>query len=1303
LSEKEKYFEYHVSLRPQDLEVGKNYITDMVIKASDFPNGEKSTVKWYQFRIPIHDWENKIGGIQDFKSIRFMRMYLTGFDETVILRFAKLDLVRGEWRRYNFPLTQGGEGITSPEPKDGTFDVSAVNIEENAGKTPVNYVLPPGITRVIDPTNPQLRQLNEQSILMKVNDLEDGDARAVYKNLYMDIRQYQRIQMEVHAEALENSPLNDYDLVAFIRLGSDYKNNYYEYEIPLLLTPPGRYDNDNLTDRRTVWPSENRFDFPLAIFQDVKQSRNNDMRVSGATVNMNTIYSIYDHKGNRVSIKGNPNLSNVRTVMIGIRNTKASNNPIQDDGLPKSGEIWMNELRLTDFNEDGGWAANARITTKLADLGTVTMAGNTSTPGFGSIEKKVNERSKEEVIQYDVSSNLELGKFFPEKLGVNIPVYAGFSETRINPQYNPLDPDIPLKSALRNAETQEERKEIKYYAQDYSRRKSLNFTNVRIGKLEGQPRIYDLSNWAVSYSYNEAFHRNIKTEYDIRKSYRGAISYNFNTRPKNVSPFAKVNIFKSPYLRLLKDINFYYSPSRISFRTDLNRNYDERLLRNLANPDAIIDTIINKNFLWNRYFDLKFDLTRALRFDFSTTNIARIDEPEGVINKERSDYEAKRDSIINELYSFGRTTHYEHSINASYTFPINKIPLFDWITLSARYGANYYWDVGPITPDTIDLGNTVKNSNSLQLNGQLNMLNFYNKVPYLKKVNSRFRREGRQPITEKRTRQVRYTRDGIFIRANQPRSIIHNLKTEDVTVKFYDARGQEIQGTVEVRSPNRITFTTDQEYRGARCEVNGTIELGENPLIIITDYALKMIMGIRNISISYTQNEGSLLPGYKPTTKIAGMNMYDGVWTPGWPFILGYQDPRFPYRAVENGWLSKDSLLNMPFMMNHTNTFNFRGTIEPLPGIRIDLTANRSFARNLSEYFIADANGNFPDSTRSPQATGNFTMSYITWGTAFEKVYSNESLASETFEKFKNEYRFIISQRLANERARGGDYVPVIDTSGFYKGYGGNQQQVLISAFLAAYGNKDPNKIPLTSFPDVTSILPNWRITFDGLSKIPFLKKYFRSINISHSYRSSYNVGSFVSNPFYTLNDDGFVDLRSIDMNNNFYSENEIVTISINEQFSPLINIDMNWVNSLTTRFEIKKSRSLALSLTNNQLNEISSNEFVIGGGYRFSEVPLIFNLPGGGQRSLTSDLNVRADLSIRDNRSTIRKLNEESSQHTAGQRVFKINLTFDYILSDRFNLRLFFDRVTNKPLVSISYPTANTNIGFSVRFTLAQ
>jgi cell surface protein SprA len=1307
LNEKETYYEYHVRITPGSLRVGQNFITDKVTKNSDFPNGSKSSVDWYQFRIPIKAWEQKVGPIQDFKSIRFMRMYLTGFDKPVVLRFAKLDLVRGEWRRYQYPITQGGEDLSSPEPTEGILDVSAVNIEENAGKTPVNYVLPPGIDRVIDPTNPQLRQLNEQSLLMKVQDLDDGDARAVYKNISLDIRQYRKLQMEVHAEAIkECGILNDEDLVAFIRVGSDYKDNYYEYEVALNVTPPGRYNNDLYEDRLAVWPAENRFEIPLTVFQDVKQARNDQMRVIGSTVNYNTVFSIIDGKGNKVSVKGNPNLSNVRTVMLGIRNPKAGDNPLQDDGMPKCGEIWLNELRLTDFNQDGGWAANARITAKLADLGTVTVAGNTSTPGFGSIEKKVNERSKEQVIGYDISSNLELGKFFPEKSGVSIPMFIGFSESRINPQYNPLDPDIPLESALRNAESKQDRDSIRHIAQDYTRRKSINLTNVRKQKLQGTPRFYDLANFSVSYAFSEIFKRDINTEYDVQKRQRGAFSYNFNTRPNNVQPFAKANVFTSPYMRLLKDFNFYFYPSRFSFRTDLNRNYGERKIRNLTNPYLQIDTIVTKNFLWNRYYDVKFDLTRALKLDFSATNTSRVDEPYGVYNKDRNDYEQKRDSLWREILTFGRNVRYTHNINASYTVPINKIPLLNWVNLNTRYGASYGWDVGPITADTLNLGNVIRNSSNFQLNGQLTLTNLYDKVGYLKEVNNKFRNGFRQPSGETRTKEKTYTQEGITLRAGRARSVNHKLNTEKVSATFYDESGHEIEGELEIVSGNRITFTAEEDYRNVRVEVVGTIEMGENPLVIIADYSTRLLMSFRNISVSYNQSNGSMLPGYKPKTELMGLQNYEGTLAPGWPFILGWQDKNFPEKAINNNWLSRDPYINSPYTMSQTNSFNIRSTVEPLPGLRIDLTANRNYTENMNEYYIADFNGNFNDSTRSRQMTGNFSMSTVTIGTAFEKVYSNDNFASETFEKFRDEYRSQISFRLANERANSIDgYQPdrIDSVPGYYNGYGPGSQAVLIPAFLAAYGKRDVGRISLSAIPGLLEMRPNWRITFDGLSKIEWIRKYFTSINLNHSYRSSYNVGSFVTNPFYEVNEDGFVKDDKRDFNGNFLNEKDIASVSISEQFSPLISIDMNWINSLTTRLELKKSRSLALSLANNQLTEISSNEVVVGAGYRFSELPLIFNLPGGNQTSMTSDLNVRADFSIRDNRTIIRKLEEDVDQITAGQRILKINLNLDYVLSDRFNLRLFFDRIVNKPFVSLSYPTANTNIGFSIRFTLAQ
>lgn len=1290
LSESESFYSYRISMRPQDLEVGRNFIVDKVRNEITFINGSKSAVYWYQFRVPIRDYEKTVGDIQDFKSIRFVRMYMTGFEDSVVLRFARLHLIRSEWRKYNFDLAEGGETWTGSEPVTGSFDISAVNIEENAGKEPVNYVLPPGITRVIDPSQPQLRQLNEQSIVLKVRDLEDGDSRTAYKNVALDIRQYKRIEMEAHAEAVTGQILNDYDLVAFIRLGSDYKGNFYEYEVPLKITPPGRYKGDSDTERRVVWPKENRFDIELEIFQQAKQARNNAMHQPGSIVDLNTVFVIYDDNGNKVSISGNPNLSNIRTIMIGVRNPKSGTNKNLDDGLSKSGEIWLNELRLTDFNQKGGWAANARVTTKLADLGTFTFAGFTSTPGFGSIEKKVQERSKEQIIQYDVSSSVELGKFFPEKTGLSIPVYAGYSESIINPEYNPLDPDIPLKVALNSARSANERDSIKNIAQDYTRRKSLNFTNVRLNKKSGRQHFYDIANWSLSYSYNEVFSRNITTDYYEQRRYRGALNYNFNTRPKNITPLAKLKSLKSPYFRIIRDLNFYYMPSKLAFRTDINRFYSERQLRNLSNPYLKIEPTFNKDFYWNRYYDMTFDLTRNLKFDFSATNIARIDEPEGRMKKGEYDYEVKRDSILQEIYKFGRTTSYHHQYNISYNIPINKIPLLDWMTLSTRYSATFGWDAGPIlaNPD-IDLGNTVKNSNTSQVNAQINMNTIYNKIPYLKELNQRLRGQQEAQQAPPLTKTLVYSRTNQTLRAGSGRMYTHKLKTENISVKILDENNNLVESRLEIINENRVRVTSSEDARRTTVEITGIRELGKSPVDIIIDNSLSIITGVKNINLSYSNSEGTVLPGYKPQTTILGMEKYGGLNAPGFGFVAGLQDEDFALNAFNRGWLSKDSLLNVPYMMNTSNRFNLRATIEPIRGLRIDLTGNRNFSENLSEFYIADEFGNLPpEDERGKRISGNFSMSYLSWGTAFERIYSKDlDFTSLAFLKLKDEYRQKISKRLAAEYTRETG-IQLSDSAGYWEGFGPNSQQVMISAFLAAYGSKDPEKVSLKTFPSVLEMMPNWRLTYDGLSRIEFFKKFVNSITINHAYRSSYNIGNFISNPWEVI---GLYDNQL-----NFIPVYDASSVSINEQFSPLFDLSTNWKNSLTTRIEFNRSRTLALSTANSQVNEITSKEIVIGTGYRFNEVQVIIN-----QRDYKSDLNVRADLSIRDNRTVIRKLTEDSDQITAGQRIITLKTTFDYVLSDRFNLRFFFDRRLNKPFVSLAYPTANTNIGFSVRFTL--
>jgi cell surface protein SprA len=1308
LSETESYYQYRVSMRPEDFVVGSNYIVDEIEYTATLANGTKSPVKWYQFKVPITDHERIVGPIRDFKSIRFIRMFLKDFEEEVILRFAKLDLVRAEWRKYNISFMEGGERISSPDPADASFDISSVSIEENAGKEPVNYVLPPGFDRVVDPQNPALRQLNEQSMVLKVQNLEDGDARAAFKNVSLDIRQYRRLRMEVHGEALLGEPLVDNELTVFIRIGSDYRGNFYEYEIPLKLTSPGRYSNESDAQRALVWPEENQFNIDLSVFQDAKQARNRELQEQGSTLSVSDVY-VYSYEGHRISVSGNPNLSNVRVIMVGVRNPIKTRGVGDDDGLSKSGEVWVNELRLSDFVEDGGWAANAHLQTRLADLGSIDFVGQTSTPGWGSIDKKVNERSKENVIRYDASSNIEMGKFFPEKAGVRLPVYMGYSESRIKPQYNPLDPDIPLDVALKEAETREERDSIRTISEDYSRRKTLTISNAGVTVRGEKPRPWDPANLTVNYTYSEIYRSNTRTELDLERLYRGGINYDFSTNPKNFTPFGSIGLFNAQIFKAIKDFNFYLFPRNISFRTDLTRFYSEQKTRNINNPFLRVTPTFRKDFEWTRYYDVKYDITRQLKVDFTATNIARIDEPPGGVDKDRHshNYSEWRDSVMQNLAGFGRNVNYFHFMNVNYNLPVNKLPLLTWMTANLRYGSNYNWLAGPLFADSlnINLGNTIKNSSDMTLNLQGNMSTIYNKSDFLKRIENNTRPGAPKPNAGIET--VVYTRDNNTFRSGQRRFINHNLKTRDITVRMMKPDGTQLTGKLEIISENRIAFVAEEDADNVRAIIEGRVVRKRNPLIVGGEYLIRGLMGVRNLSLQYRVEDGQILPGYLPGTDFFGSTSVNDMLAPGLRFITGINDRDFFDRAMSYGWLTTDTLINIPAVSRRATSVSLRSQVEPFPGFRIDLNAERRFAESVSSYYRADRFGNFPDSTRNRVVSGNYSITILSWGSAFEKISKDDDYVSAAFEKFRSNTVIISRRRAENRQSVDQLYNPDVDPStgdpveGEYKsGYGLTSREVLIPAFFAAYTKSDPERVSLEPFPSARFMMPNWRINFDGLSRFPFIQRYFRSVNLTHQYRSTYTIGSYTTNLAYDEGLEGVSRIR--DMQNNYISAFDINVVTINEQFSPLINIDMNWRNSLTTRIEFKKSRTITLNLSSNQIADIRNDEMIIGVGYRFSDVQIVVR-SGGVQRPLRSDLTVRIDVSMRDNKTMARKLIEEVNQPVAGQKMMRFGATADYVLSDRFNLQIFVDHSRNNPFVANTFPTSNTNAGFSLRFTLIQ
>ncbi len=1232
LSTVESYFQYHISLKPADFAggVGNNYITNIYSTTGQtIKNGTSKPIKWYQFKIPIKSPEAKVGSIDNFQSIRFIRMFMKNVDKPIILRFARLELVRAEWRKYGFDLVQ--PGLYIPNDDAGTlFDVAAVNIEENGSKQPVNYVLPPGIDREINVASANLIKLNEQAMSLTICNLEDGKSRAAYKNTSLDVRSYKTLKMYVHAEGSANASdvLRNNELQVFIRLGTDYTDNYYEYAIPLQVTPAGSYNGGNADDQYKVWPEANSMILEFAKLQSAKQKRNIALLNGGGA---SLTKEFIDTDGNRIiTVKGNPNLSAVKTIMIGIRNPKRGGPGGDDDGLPKCGQVWVNELRLSDFDEKGGWAANARVTAKLADFGTMSLSGNMYTPGFGSIENKVSERRRETMKQYDFSSSLELSKFLPQEYNVHIPMYVGYSETFITPQYNPLDPDILLVPTLKDATIPKPaRDSIKYVTQDYTKRKGINFTNVKKDKGKGAKKshIYDVENWAASYSYNELFHRNVNIEYNTTRNYRGGLTYNFAPTPKNIKPFAKVQLFQSKYFQLVKDINFFPYPNKIGFATDVNRDFSTSKNRNTTGGDLIIVPTFNKTFSMNRSYNLRYDITKGLTLDFTANNMARILEPQGDL-----DTKEKKDTVRNNFLHLGQTTQYNHQTSLKYTIPINKLPMLDFVTASVNYTATYGWQRAPFNADS--LGNTIQNSQNKQWNGTMNMITLYNKLPYFKKVNEK-KNKGNTPA-----------------------------KSLNPSAPLKNSKGKTPVDSTKKQDPYQVF-----------------------------EYVARLIMSIKTVNVTYSTTEGTLLPGYKQATNMMGMDQNFAGPTPG--FIFGSQKD-IRTTAIEKDWLVKTQSINTPYTNTNTKNLSIRANVEPLPDLKIELTGTRTQARSRSEFFRWRTNDTLPDYSvvdhfvhQTPMETGNFSMSYLTYRTSFVKD------GEKTFETFLSD-RSSVSNRLGAQNRHSQTSI-----DGFAEGYNATSQDVLIPAFLAAYSGKNPNSISLNPFPKVPK--PNWRVTYDGFSKIELIKKYFKSFTVSHAYRSIYSVGSYTSNLLFK--DDGsgsFIkeDVSSIPTNPNFLSGKLINTITISEQWSPLIKVDMTLNNSILLNFEFKKDRSLSLGITSNTITELAGREIVGGTGYRIRDLKMGKLAIKG--KPIKSDLNLRVDLSFRKNQTVIRRIVEQVSQSTGGTNIISIKVSADYVINERISIRAFYDRIINKPVISSSFPTTNTNAGVSLRLTLS-
>ena len=1316
LNDNERFYRYHISLRQEDMQrVGQQHIASIMETNVTLRTKETVKVKWYQFKIPLRGDSatmKKVGNIRNFKSIRFARIYMTNFSQETHLRLATLDLVRGEWRNYTKGLYQDAANnqynIANPYTTSGSMVVEAVNIEENSNRTPVNYVLPPGVSRQTDPGQAQLIEQNEQSMVFRFNHLAPKDARAVYKNVVYDMRQYKRLQMFVHAECLpQYEAIEDKDVSCFIRLGSDIKNNYYEYEIPLNLTPEGLYNDDNREDREKVW--RNQFDFALSALTQAKMDRNRAKRSGNTNVGNTIPYETYDPENleNKITILGNPTLEDIQSIMIGIRNKTTDE---------VSGEVWVNELRLSEFNEQGGVAAMANAALSISDIAQVNVAGRLETAGYGSIESNVLDRNMEDMYQLSVSAALEGGRLFPEKAKLQIPLYVSYTNQTETPDFDPLDTDIKLSESLDTYETKAEKDSIRSMANTTHESTSFSVSNLKVD-IHSKKRnmFYDPANFSISASYNEQKQYSPEIEQDLSRDYKGSFNYSYNFNPQPWEPFKEVKAVQK--VKFLSELNFYYLPQSWAFNTNMHRTFTHLKMRDFNTTDLgapvqnDMDLTFSKDFTWDRNFDFKYDLTKNMKFTFQTAMNSTVDEgyytPEIIKDYAFTNdyYEAWKDTIQRSLATWGTPYTYQQLFSASWNVPFNRIPYLEALTANASYNATYNWNrTVQSNNSTADLGNVVSSTRAWQVDGALNFETLYGKSKYWKQMSQRYN----QRATRRRAFRAKDYTTTVTLEAGESREITHRLGSESLKLTATTADGKDVKLKYNTLSTTKISVESPVKLENVSIKITTQDPNKRTPAQITGDMFAYFGTMLRKVQVTYRNTSSLTIPGFAPQAGFMGQQRFNDMYAPGFDFAFGGFTDDFVEKAKENGWLSNDTSVVQPATRAKTSDLDIKLVVEPFPGFKIQVNGKRYEAQSSSIIYSYDQ--------LQENMTGSFNITQVAIGTAFQRIgTADDNFASETFNQFLNN-RDVINSRVQQQydgiAYPNAGFIPTnLRGKPYEKSHGriaNNTADVLVPAFLAAYTGRDASNVGLNPFLGLLNILPNWSVTFDGLGRLPWMRDHFKSVNLTHAYTCKYAIGSYSSFstwvPALDLDNKQVGFVRDVATDNPIPSSAyDISSVTLTENFSPLIGLNMTMKNSLSAKVEYRKQRNISLNVNSVQITEGHTDEFVIGAGYTIKDLNFITKNRDGGQKKVSNDLKLNVDVSYKDIKTLLRKVEERITQASSGNKVFGIKISADYVLSQKINLQLFYDHQGTTPLISSSYPIKADNVGINIKLMLTR
>lgn len=1252
INELESYYQYEIDLKPSGERIISPYIVDSVAVNA---TADRPGTQWYLFRVPVQNPTSKYekGEENSFKSVRFMRMVMTEWDNPIVLRFATLQLVSNQYRKYNNVIydnvikdngNEYEETVLSPTDQAyTTLKSSTVSIEENGCPRGVDcsdtkaypYAVPPGFVRDVNYSTQARMEFNEQSMSLEVDKLRAKESRGVFKNTQLDLNMYKRIKMFVHMHKSENS-INVDSAGMFLRIGTDIKNNYYEIEIPKLEeTTRGQ------TSPTLIWPEQNEIDVPLDDLRGLKMRRNQ----RADTTNFRDVYSelltgkngIWGtasgteapiQRDYRISVKGNPDLSNIQTIMIGVRNNSRED---------LSYVIWADELRTFGFDsQDKGSAGLVNVDVKLADIGTLSLSGNFRNFGFGGVQDKISGRAQEDSYSYGAMLNLDLDKFLPMKWGLEIPFFVNYEKQVVTPGFNPLDPDIRLDQALEEGNLNPYQKNLtRDLVSDVSTTSGFNFMNVRKVKTgtNTKSNIWDIENFTFSYAQNRIYRRNVLLAQNDQSFTSAGLTYLYSPKPWAFEPFKNNAKMDSSFFSFLKDFNLSPIPTVISFKA-----YNEQVFYRTRYRDQQLNDLPDENlikyFFGNRYYDLQWNLTRSISVTYKAHMRAILDDKNKIPTAEQDT------KFGSKLFSLGRAKNYKQEINVTWRLPLQQIYPLDWITANAVYNNHFdFQSVAFNSYDTtvnpsVEFGNIISNGRDFGLDGKVDLLKLYNKFRFLRKAN-----EDNQP-------RVRYTR----------------------------APGDE----QDLEEPSGKAMKA----------------------------LLRLLMATRGINARFALTEETVIPGFLPISKFFGM---DGR-APGLNFVLGSQKQKYIDRMPGKGWLSESVQQYNPIIQKRGYTFEYSTNFEPFKGLTMVVRGNVARNNNISYVYQPGDDGVFDKF--SPVRGGSFKMSFWSFNTSFKKV-SSRAVDDYAYEPYQNlvDYREqvigILKEKYPEIKLDKNSQDVLIPA--FFAAYTGKDLDDLFTK------NKYTRKGSDTFNPFLGIPMPNWNINYRGLEKVPFFRSIFSTVTLSHSFVSSYSIGEFTSSLLYDNNarDLEMLNFRTKKGSgyNLGYKENDFTNLFdpvyimssmvFEERFAPFLGINFTTKGNFSGNFSWNKDRMAMLNLSNAQVSETHGSDFIFGFGIKKNNISLPLKGRDGNNIILKNDLTFRMDFSLRDLKLIQRKLDGDAIIKN-GSRSLQIRPNMAYQINKRISMTMYWEKQVNTPYVTQTFYTNNSALGMTARFNLS-